>query len=107
MKKLLLCLLSGVDIGITISPANAAFSIRSRVGRIRRQSAAQLRPRLLVAIAVDTADVAAVDVRDVVARSKRLVVVHARKVEKYNRLFCYHSCKGRYFLRRRANRLKN
>lgn len=25
MKKLLLCLLSGVDIGITISPANAAF----------------------------------------------------------------------------------
>ena len=78
-----------------------------RLGRIRRQSAAQLRPRLLIAIAVDAADVAAVDVRDVGARSKRLVVVHARKVEKYNRLFCYHGCKGRYFLRRRANRLKN
>ncbi len=67
------------------------------LGRVRCQSAAQFRPRLLVAIAVNAADVAAVYVRDARARSKHLVVIHARKVEKYYRLFCYHGCEDRYF----------
>ena len=33
MKKLLLCLLAGVDTGITFRPPTQRFSIRSRAGK--------------------------------------------------------------------------